>query len=114
MEAVSPSSSPGPLEGLGEVHNPFGFEGARLGWLRWVGSPHPADTFCMLASALSLVCGYRRSGGRSDNRSSGLPSPRACVPGNHEEVIISLHLLPEHRATRYTDVVGRLLDVVML
>jgi hypothetical protein len=54
--------APGRLENLGGVRNPFGIEGAP--WLT-VGAYAvlPLLPLCMLASALSLVLRYRRSGG---------------------------------------------------
>ena len=54
--------SPGPLVTLGEARNPFGIEGAE--WLT-AGAYVllPLLPLCMLASALSLVLRYRRSGG---------------------------------------------------
>jgi len=54
--------TPGPLEGLGGVRNPFGLE-----QYPWVGDVGQSVTLllplCMLASALSLVLRYRRSRG---------------------------------------------------
>jgi hypothetical protein len=54
--------TPGPLEGLGGARNPFGLEGhpwvVAAGWVFL-----PLLPLCMLASALSLVLRYRRSGG---------------------------------------------------
>ncbi|MFL6010037.1 MAG: hypothetical protein ACJ73Z_10390 [Rubrobacteraceae bacterium] len=54
--------TPGPLEGLGGARNPFGLEGqpwvVAAGWIFL-----PLLPLCMLASALSLVLRYRRSGG---------------------------------------------------
>jgi hypothetical protein len=51
-----------PLEGLGGARNPFGLEGhlwvADAGWVIL-----PLLPLCMLASAVSLVLRYRRSGG---------------------------------------------------
>ena len=54
--------APGPLDNLAGVRNPFGIEGAD--WLT-VGAYAvlPLLPLCMLASALSLVLRYRRSGG---------------------------------------------------
>jgi hypothetical protein len=54
--------APGPLDNLAGVRNPFGIEGAE--WLT-VGAYAllPLLPLCMLASALSLVLRYRRSGG---------------------------------------------------
>jgi hypothetical protein len=54
--------APGPLESLGGVRNPFGIEG--YPWLANAGYfVLPLLPLCMLASALSLVLRYRRSGG---------------------------------------------------
>jgi fumarate reductase subunit C len=54
--------SPGPLQGLGGVRNPFGLEGQH--WVRSAGYiVLPLLPLCMLASALSLVLRYRRSWG---------------------------------------------------
>src|ERR687889_1035038 len=62
VESVVTFLSPGPLEGLREVQNPFGLEGQP--WLATVGwVVLPLIPLCMLASALSLVLRYRRSGG---------------------------------------------------
>jgi hypothetical protein len=54
--------APGRLQNLGGIRNPFGIEGAH--WLT-VGAYAvlPLLPLCMLASALSLVLRYRRSGG---------------------------------------------------
>jgi hypothetical protein len=54
--------APGPLEGHPGVRNPFGLEGAP--WVSTAGiSILLLLPLCMLASALSLVLRYRRSGG---------------------------------------------------
>src|ERR687896_877727 len=54
--------APGPLEGHPGVRNPFGLEGAP--WLATaVIVILPLLPLCMLASALSLLMRYRRSGG---------------------------------------------------
>jgi hypothetical protein len=54
--------APGPLEGHPGVRNPFGLEGAP--WVSTAGiSILLLLLLCMLASALSLVLRYRRSGG---------------------------------------------------
>jgi hypothetical protein len=54
--------SPGPLQGLEGVRNPFGLEG-----VPWVTNAVyivlPLFPLCILASAVSLVLRYRRSGG---------------------------------------------------
>jgi hypothetical protein len=53
---------PGPLPGLGGVRNPFGLEG--FPWIAGASNVIPAlIPLCALASALSLVLRYRRSGG---------------------------------------------------
>src|SRR5215217_4051579 len=54
--------SPGPLQGLGGVRNPFGLEGQP--WLTSAGYVVlPLLPLCMLASALSLLLRFRRSRG---------------------------------------------------
>src|ERR671933_362384 len=54
--------APGPLEGHPGVRNPVGLEGAP--WLATAGIVIlPLLPLCMIASALSLVLRYRRSGG---------------------------------------------------
>jgi hypothetical protein len=54
--------APGPLDNLAGVRNPFGIEGAD--WLAaGAYALLPLLPLCMLASALSLVLRYRRSGG---------------------------------------------------
>jgi hypothetical protein len=54
--------APGPLEGHPGVRNPFGLEGAS--WVATAGiAILPLLPLCMLASALSLILRYRRSGG---------------------------------------------------
>jgi len=52
---------PGPVEGLGGVRNPFGLEGAP--WVAYAAVVVPLLPVCVLASAVSLVLRYRRSGG---------------------------------------------------
>jgi hypothetical protein len=62
VESVVTFLMPGDLEGLRQVQNPFGLEGQP--WLATVGwVVLPLIPLCMLASALSLVLRYRRSGG---------------------------------------------------
>src|SRR5215211_5094828 len=60
--SVAEGLAPGPLENQGGVRNPFGLE--ELPWLAdavWVILP--LLPLCILASAVSLVLRYRRSGG---------------------------------------------------
>jgi hypothetical protein len=62
LASVGVMLSPGPLQGLGGVRNPFGLEGQQ--WLTSVGyAALPLLPLCMLASALSLVLRFRRSRG---------------------------------------------------
>jgi hypothetical protein len=62
VESVATFLTPGPLEGLRGVQNPFGLEGQP--WLATVGwVVLPLIPLCMVASALSLVLRYRRSEG---------------------------------------------------
>src|SRR5215208_4850349 len=54
--------TPEPLENLGEIRNPFGL--GAVPWLTTAGYVvRPLLPLCILASALSLVMRYRRSGG---------------------------------------------------
>jgi hypothetical protein len=60
LASVGVMLSPGPLQGLGGVRNPFGLEGQQ--WLTSAGyAVLPLLPLCMLASALSLVLRFRRS-----------------------------------------------------
>jgi len=62
LASVGVMLSPGPLQGLGGMRNPFGLEGQQ--WLTSVGyAVLPLLPLCMLASALSLVLRFRRSRG---------------------------------------------------
>ena len=62
VESVITFLAPGPLDGLGGAHNPFGVEGYPwlevLGWVVLLLLP-----LCMVSSAASLVMRFRRSGG---------------------------------------------------
>src|ERR671912_1066918 len=60
--SVGVALSPGPLVNVGPIQNPFGLEGypwVATAWLAVI----PLLLLCILASALSLVLRYRRSGG---------------------------------------------------
>jgi signal transduction histidine kinase len=60
--SIAEGLAPGPLQGLGGVRNPFGLEGQP--WVAdAVGVVVPLLPLCILASALSLVLRFRRSGG---------------------------------------------------
>jgi hypothetical protein len=62
LASVGVMLSPGSLQGLGGVRNPFGLEGQQ--WLTSAGyALLPLLPLCMLASALSLVLRFRRSRG---------------------------------------------------
>src|SRR5215213_1058231 len=62
LASVGVMLSPGPLQGLGGVRNPFGLEGQQ--WLTSAGyAVLPLLPLCMLVSALSLVLRFRRSRG---------------------------------------------------
>jgi hypothetical protein len=62
FESLTEGLAPGPLENQGGVPNPFGLEG--LPWLADAALVLlPLLPLCILASAVSLVLRYRRSGG---------------------------------------------------
>ena len=60
--SIGTGLTPEPLENLGGVRNPFGLEGSPLMWDAAIAIV-PLLPLCILASALSLVMRYRRSGG---------------------------------------------------
>jgi len=61
LGSVGIALAPGPVEDLGGVRNPFGIEGAP--WVAYAAVVVPLLPVCILASAVSLVLRYRRSGG---------------------------------------------------
>jgi len=61
LGSVGIALAPGPVEALGGVRNPFGLEGAP--WVAYAAVVVPLLPACILASAMSLVLRYRRSGG---------------------------------------------------
>jgi hypothetical protein len=61
LGSVGIALAPGPVEELGGVCNPFGLEGAP--WVAYAAVVVPLLPVCVLASAVSLVLRYRRSGG---------------------------------------------------
>jgi hypothetical protein len=61
LGSVGIALAPGPVEALGGVRNPFGLEGAP--WVAYAAVVVPLLPVCILASAVSLVLRYRRSGG---------------------------------------------------
>src|SRR5919106_3484174 len=62
LASVGVMLSPGPLEHLGGIRNPYALEG--YPWLETVAYTFlPLLPLCMLASVISLVLRYRRSGG---------------------------------------------------
>jgi hypothetical protein len=73
LASVVITLAPGSLEGHPGVRNPYGLEGLEgHSWAEIAGVGIPALLpVCILASALSLVLRYRRSGGWCGSRSSG-------------------------------------------
>jgi hypothetical protein len=61
LGSVGIALAPGSVEDLGGVRNPFGLEGAP--WVAYAAVVVPLLPVCILASAVSLVLRYRRSGG---------------------------------------------------
>ena len=61
LGSVGIALAPGSVEALGGVRNPFGLEGAP--WVAYAAVVVPLLPVCILASAVSLVLRYRRSGG---------------------------------------------------
>jgi hypothetical protein len=61
LVSVGIALAPGPVEELGGVRNPLGLEGAP--WVAYAAVVLPLLPVCILASAVSLVLRYRRSGG---------------------------------------------------
>jgi hypothetical protein len=77
-ESVGSMLSPGPLQHLGGVQNPFGLEGAP--WVEIAGNAVlPLLPLCMLASALSLVMRYRRAGGEEREQIKWIASSALAV-----------------------------------
>jgi len=90
--------APGPLDNLGGVRNPFGIEGAD--WLR-VGAYVllPLLPLCMLASALSLVLRYRRSGGEERHQIKWIAFAASVVVVVYAIAMIASFAFPEESWT---------------
>lgn len=89
--------TPGPLDGLGGARNPFGLEG--LPWVEaafWVLLP--LLPVCMLASALSLVLRYRRSGGEVRQQIKWIAFAASFTGLVYLGVVVSSLVLPEDGA----------------
>jgi hypothetical protein len=90
--------APGPLDNLGGVRNPFGIEGAD--WLT-VGAYVilPLLPLCMLASALSLVLRYRRSGGEQRQQIKWIAFAASVVVVVYAIAMIASFAFPEESWT---------------
>jgi hypothetical protein len=90
--------APGRLENLGEARNPFGIEGAE--WLT-VGAYAvlPLLPLCMLASALSLVLRYRRSGGEERQQIKWIAFAASVVVVVYAIAMIASFVFPEESWT---------------
>jgi hypothetical protein len=85
--------APGPLNNLAGVRNPFGIEGAE--WLT-AGAYVllPLLPLCMLASALSLVLRYRRSGGEERQQIKWIAFAASVVVVLYAIAMIASFLFP--------------------
>jgi hypothetical protein len=90
--------APGPLDNLGGVRNPFGIEGAE--WLT-AGAYVllPLLPVCMLASALSLVLRYRRSGGEERQQIKWIAFAASVVVVLYAIAMIASFVFPEESWT---------------
>jgi hypothetical protein len=86
--------TPGPLDSLGGARNPFGLEG-----LPWVAGAWwvliPLLLVCMLASALSLVLRYRRSGGEVRQQIKWVAFAASFMSLVYLSVVVRSLFLPE-------------------
>jgi hypothetical protein len=90
--------APGPLDNLAGVPNPFGIEGAD--WLT-AGAYVllPLLPVCMLASALSLVLRYRRSGGEERQQIKWIAFAASVVVVVYAIAMIASFVFPEESWT---------------
>jgi hypothetical protein len=90
--------APGRLDNLAGVRNPFGIEGAH--WLT-VGAYAvlPLLPLCMLASALSLVLRYRRSGGEERQQIKWIAFAASVVVVVYLIAMIASFVFPEESWT---------------
>jgi hypothetical protein len=85
--------APGRLDNLAGVRNPFGIEGAD--WLTTVAYVLlPLLPLCMLASALSLVLRYRRSGGEERQQIKWIAFAASVVVVLYAIAMIASFVLP--------------------
>src|SRR3712207_4403075 len=90
--------APGPLDNLGGVRNPFGIEGAD--WLTVAAFVLlPLLPLCMLASALSLVLRYRRSGGEERQQIKWIAFAASVVVVVYAIAMIASFVFPEESWT---------------
>jgi hypothetical protein len=90
--------APGPLDNLGGVRNPFGIEGAD--WLTVAAyALLPLLPLCMLASALSLVLRYRRSGGEERQQIKWIAFAASVVVVLYAIAMIASFVFPEESWT---------------
>ena len=90
--------APGPLGNLGGVRNPFGIEGAH--WLTaGAYALLPLLPLCMLASALSLVLRYRRSGGEERQQIKWIAFAASVVVVVYAIAMIASLVFPEESWT---------------
>jgi hypothetical protein len=90
--------APGRLDNLAGVRNPFGIEGAD--WLTTVAYVLlPLLPLCMLASALSLVLRYRRSGGEERQQIKWIAFAASVVVVVYVIAMIASFVFPEEAWT---------------
>jgi hypothetical protein len=90
--------APGPLDNLAGVRNPFGIEGAD--WLAaGAYALLPLLPLCMLASALSLVLRYRRSGGEERQQIKWIAFAASVVVVLYAIAMIASFVFPEESWT---------------
>jgi hypothetical protein len=90
--------APGPLDNLAGVRNPFGIEGAD--WLAaGAYALLPLLPLCMLASGLSLVLRYRRSGGEERQQIKWIAFAASVVVVLYAIAMIASFVFPEESWT---------------
>jgi len=85
--------TPEPLENLGEIRNPFGL--GAVPWLTTAGYVvRPLLPLCILASALSLVIRYRRSGGEEREQIKWIAFAASVVGLLYMIALVSSFIVP--------------------
>jgi len=85
--------TPEPLENLGEIRNPFGL--GAVPWLTTAGYVvRPLLPLCILASALSLVMRYRRSGGEEREQIKWIAFAASVVGLLYMIALVSSFIVP--------------------